>query len=304
MKSKLVFTASSIITVAFFTLMGCGRGGVGTGPRSSDLNEGIVNGKSVKSTSEDRAASVVALVLQEERGQALCSGTLIDTSTVLTAAHCVDNSPEKLVIVFGDHVQSSKPDHQREAQSFIQNPRWQQDGPEGHGDLALIHFEGGLPEGYHPVDLAPKNVALSNGTEVEFLGYGVTNGLSHAGPGALRETTSHIIGEASPTEIVSDGRESSVCFGDSGGPAFVKTDGKFEQWGVASSVSNQACNEASIHTRLGPYLGWIKSATARLNRDKKNQKNETAPGSKHRRKNKNFPTMENLLETQPEAFSE
>jgi secreted trypsin-like serine protease len=81
----------------------------------------------------------------------------------------------------------------------------------------------------------------------------------------LRETETTIVDQVSPTEIATDGRKSSVCFGDSGGPAFITEGRRLVQWGVASSVTNESCNEASIHTSVMTYLRWIKTTANRLN---------------------------------------
>jgi hypothetical protein len=134
----------------------------------------------------------------------------------------------------------------------------------GRGDLALVHFEGGLPAGYQPVELAVRGQTLEENMSVTLVGYGVTDGVASTGSGVLRETKTTLIGKRSSSEFVTDGKQSSVCFGDSGGPAFIEDGGHFLQIGVASSVMNQACNEASVHTSVIGYGSWIKSASARL----------------------------------------
>ena len=134
----------------------------------------------------------------------------------------------------------------------------------GRGDLALIHFEGGLPAGYQPVELAVRGQELGENMSVIMVGYGVSDGVASTGSGVLRETKTTLIGKRSSSEFVTDGKQSSVCFGDSGGPAFIEDGGRFLQIGVASSVMNQACNEASVHTSVIGYGSWIKSASARL----------------------------------------
>jgi secreted trypsin-like serine protease len=127
-----------------------------------------------------------------------------------------------------------------------------------------VHFSGGLPEGYTPVTLAPKGTNLSAGTEEEMLGYGISNAGRQSGAGQLRQTSSTVLERVDRDQYMSDGRKSSVCFGDSGGPAFVQTGGRWAQWGVAHSVLNQACNEASVHTSVMPFLRWIQASQAKL----------------------------------------
>jgi hypothetical protein len=134
----------------------------------------------------------------------------------------------------------------------------------GEADLAVIHFNGSIPTGFLPVNLANDKLKLENGQKVILAGFGVTDGENNIGAGTLRQTTSEIIDFHSATEAVTDGQKSSVCFGDSGGPAFIKVKNELIQWGVASSVANLACNESSIHTEVMKYLSWISKSMAKL----------------------------------------
>jgi secreted trypsin-like serine protease len=241
-------------------------------------DKGIVHGQLSKSNGLSN--SVVALVADVPEGQTLCTGSILSENSVLTAAHCVDNNPERMVVVFGKNIHSAKQESMRPVTNFVQNPYWSHPNSTNQGDLAIVHFSGGLPAGYVPVHLVNASEKVSEGDSVYFIGYGVTNGKSQKGSGILRATTTQIIGEQSPTETITDGQKTSVCFGDSGGPAFVKVKNKFLQWGVASSVLNQTCNEASIHTNIMTYLNWIRNEVASTGV-------EPSGGTPHRRHKKN-----------------
>ena len=239
------------------TLSACGPE-LGSVALPSDA-DGIVHGRSA---SEDPlSASVVALVATKGDRQALCTGTILDAATVLTAAHCVDGEPSSLTVAFGKNVRALDPDHKRSAIAVAQHPRWKERRPTERGDLALVRFTGGLPKGFKAVRLAPSATVVHDGDPVTMIGYGVTNGVRHSGSGQLRETKTSVIGQKSPSEIVTDGHKSGVCFGDSGGPGF---DERGAQWGIASSVTSQACNDASVHTEIMPYRDWINETRARL----------------------------------------
>jgi secreted trypsin-like serine protease len=221
--------------------------------RSDDLLSGsvsIVNGDSANRR-EKLARSVVALVAIQDGSEALCTGTILNDQSVLTAAHCIA-SPQEMLVVFGPNVKSAAPDKRRKVLSYKRHPT---------ADLAIVHFTGGLPDGYSPVTLMNSGHSVRAGSEVLMMGYGVTDGLRHKGAGVLRETRSLVLNFTS-NAIVTDGRQSSVCFGDSGGPAFVQSEGgEWSQVGVAHAVSDQACDQASIHTRVFPYEAWIRESS-------------------------------------------
>lgn len=257
-KSLLMLVAAA----GLVCLSACGRGVV------SPLiyGDGIVNGKPV-ANQDIVSKSVVALVAEGADGQSLCTGSVVNEETILTAAHCVEGEPRRIAVIFNPKVSGVDQGVVRMADRFLQNPRWNiSDRRKDRGDLALVHFSGGLPAGYQPVAFLTEKTPLTNGATVILAGYGVTSGKSSKGAGTLREAPTTIEGQFSNTEIMTDGRTSSVCFGDSGGPAFIQTENGLVQWGVASSVMTRACNEASVHTSLIGYETWVERAAKDLAR--------------------------------------
>ena len=255
---------------------------------NSGSSSKIVNGEDASSgnhsKSPDLSRNVVAVISQQSEGTALCTGSILTEDMILTAAHCVDNNPQVLRIYFGrellkegslqeqngnvhfthyeakDYNESSW----RKVLGFTQNSKWRKLKDQGLGDLAILHFKGGLPSGFEPVTFAPRTWKPDAGVRIRMLGYGVTDGLTREGSGILRQTDSEILSSVSKTQVESDGRRTSVCFGDSGGPAFVEYNGEWVQWGVASSVTNSACNQSSIHTAVMSYETWMNKSMDQL----------------------------------------
>ena len=231
-------------------------------PNLDTGSDAITRGHALKANS-NLSHFIVAVVAEQAGGEALCTGSILSENSILTAAHCVDGEPTKIQIVFANNIKKAQAASTRLATAIYQNPSWHNSSADEKGDLAVIKFSGGLPKGFLPVKLASDDFELSNDQDVLFAGYGVTNGTKDIGAGLLRMTKTKVIGQQSKTEVITNGRDTSVCFGDSGGPGFVFINNEFIQWGVASSVLNQACNKASIHTSIMDYKSWIQATMLR-----------------------------------------
>jgi len=248
---------SSYIAILLLAV-GCGHA---TTDDLSTSGANIVGGDTVKAKST-LAKSIVALKIEKEEGEGLCTGSLLSENLVLTAAHCVDEEPKKVEVLFTTQAKRVAQNKIRAADHISIHPIWSRET--GYGDLALIHFTGGLPKGYKPVQLADSQTQLNIGDSVTEAGYGASKGGKATGTGRLRQTTTTVVGQRAGGRYVLDGKTSSACFGDSGGPVFLQQQDQLIQWGVTSGVNTEDCDNASIHTAIMSYLPWLQSTTQQL----------------------------------------
>lgn len=312
-----------VLSILSLVLVGCGSQTASV-PKPMNLNsEGIVNGTDV-TTPDLYSQHTVFLQMQLSKSGAICTGSILDSQTILTAAHCVSGASSAL-IVFAPNVQNAKaltaaqvrqadivavypkyqptpepeqptPDHQ--AQSHTQTvpatpvmptvptldevEKGLAANDDVDFDVAMLHFQGGLPAGYSPVQLATSPSIVQPGAVLHMLGYGLSkvnpevrtvNGKNvtvpvpdQTTPGQLRETEVAVAQyNADIRMIITDAHQTGVCSGDSGGPAFIQTvNGDVLQVGIAEAVSSPYCNSASMHTAIFPYLNWIKGMAAAM----------------------------------------
>ena len=171
-------------------------------------------------------------------GKYACSGVIVDEHLFLTAAHCINRSVP-MQIYFG--TQPQKP-------TRLANPvtEWLEH-PEA--DVALMAFEGELPEGYGYVPLLQNKDLLAPQSPVIQAGYG-TNQTDDTR--LLRKTESHIENpNYSPYEILVEQTHSTgVCYGDSGGPLFFMYESRPYLVGITSRGLDGTCNRGAIYSNL------------------------------------------------------
>lgn len=225
---------------------------------SEDL---IVGGHNVTKKS-DIVATTVSLVNTEEG--TLCTASILSSEVALTAAHCISANTEFMQISFGLKTESEET---RPVIAAVVSPLWNnhQDEKINNGDMALIHFSGGLPKGASAATLMKSSHHLSNGEIVTLAGFGISNAKSDSGAGRLRTVDVKIANvRFSTTEVSLDQtNKHGACHGDSGGPAFIQdNNGGLLLWGVTSRGINDPsdlCRGQSIYTRIQPYARWINS---------------------------------------------
>ncbi|HYX38592.1 MAG TPA: leucine-rich repeat domain-containing protein [Oligoflexus sp.] len=231
--------------------------------------------------SETPYAATISLVDAQSK-QAFCSGTLIASHIVLTAAHCIEKRAQaNTLILFGPSAWSQE----RELRPIV---NWSMYRPEGskfspNFDIAWIQFSGDAPAGVEPIEILRRESQLPEQSEMLLVGYGRTktscSSSDSACNGARRQTITRLKEKIHNARfkhllLLESANGTGVCNGDSGGPAFLRKTGRWYLVGVTNGMdivlnpraykTGSASCEAgsSFHTFAGAYVSWIESGTA------------------------------------------
>lgn len=174
-------------------------------------------------------------------GGVLCSGTLIDESWVLAAAHCAETFRPAVFMMGLDWTSSTRVyiiDY------IALHPLYS--GP-GSYDFALLHLEAPVPE--EPVCAAqtPGEDTLMPGSVVTHVGFGPSDV-----PGGLmtqRHRTENIVDAVDAVSIFTYTTTSGPCEGDTGGPALTMPDQKVV--GIISAT-DPFCSVWALDSRVSP----------------------------------------------------
>jgi hypothetical protein len=235
----------------------------------------IVGGRAVEA--EDVIASSTVIVYDRKVG-ALCSGTLIDYNLVLTAAHCTSGDARNMSIGFGLEMDSNSLVF-APVVAGMTHPSWPQlsdaksSDPRSKdwGDIAVLRFEGAVPEGFRPARLLGNAKSLRNGITITLAGYGKLDmELDMDAQQLMKADVVLTNKDFSSSEVeFSQHQGRGACHGDSGGPAFAKTtSGALVVVGVTSRSATlgggATCLEGSIYTSVPAHIGFIQQAAATL----------------------------------------
>ncbi len=202
-----------------------------------------------------------------------CTGTLIDTDVVLTAAHCLDIASDRsssytemstsnLVIYVGDDPSVDLTSHAYTVSDLqiysSYNRRSIVD------DMGLVRLSTPITEAVDPVPPLPASLELTNadaGIDLNFAGFGYTETGSYGnkmqvtlpleGLGCVVSpycsTTAH-----ADTQISYAQDTGGPCSGDSGGPAFVTRSGTVYVAGV-TSYGDARCIYYGVSTKVDAF---------------------------------------------------
>jgi MYXO-CTERM domain-containing protein len=222
------------------------------------VEQSIVGGQTVNPT---EYPSVVAL--EDSPGNWFCTGTLISSDWVLTAAHCVADGPTT-----GLNVRFDDPDVNDAAGGIVvaisevhAHPDF--DWEAWDNDIALLRLATPVTD-RTPTPIHRDQVAAA--TQVIDVGYGVADNQDNGG-GLLRsvdKVTADCAGANDPTVSgdvlicmdANDGRGS--CFGDSGGPTFARINGSLVVAGVTSGGTGDLCGAGwDLYTSVFAELSFV-----------------------------------------------
>ncbi|MFT7579397.1 MAG: hypothetical protein ACI9MR_001061 [Myxococcota bacterium] len=210
--------------------------------------------------------------------EAWCSGTLVAPDVVVTAAHCLDVAkggkrfatiaPSSVAVFVGIDVQSDADGVFYGVSDTVIYPSY--DRRQLSDDIAMLRLSS--PAAAQVVSPLPpaKGITqgdVSNAASIEFAGFGetevgYTDELLHADGviGGLGCTVAGCYGQDDPaTQFSYLQPAGGPCFGDSGGPAFLRRDGIWYLAGVTSWGGDNCAGPAAfgVSTRVDAFAGWI-----------------------------------------------
>jgi len=214
-----------------------------------------------------RFADRVAMILLRGPGEAgFCSALVLDSRTLLTAAHCVKATSDMAV-------------HYRDAsgapviipvEAAIAHPLYRADAIRARAlsiDVALIRTARALDPRFTGAALA-SGAGPTVGEQVILSGYGAARNGDWKSGGELRSVALAVRAPASTVLIWAadpDGAVAGACSGDSGAPIW-SADGRtaiaIATW--AQAPHGRGCGGLTQGPLLAPLKGWIEQTERRL----------------------------------------
>jgi V8-like Glu-specific endopeptidase len=233
-------------TLCFILLCGC-SGSIDS-PRSNESDAPIIGG-----TTDSADPAVVMLYANSG---SICTATVISSTTLLTAAHCV--SPQTVgnttfQAYFGADANKGGGTWAAIKETHY-DTRFDVNNLGGGHDVAVAILA-------NPTSVTPKAVNRSSsitalvGQAVRLVGYGLNNGSAQTGAGTKRQVSTRL--NQVTGLLLSIGNSSAeTCNGDSGGPAFMTIGGVETLVGV-TSFGQVGCTGGGYDTRIDIYSSFI-----------------------------------------------
>jgi secreted trypsin-like serine protease len=150
----------------------------------------IVGGTTVGVNETIAKRTVGLFFILHDGSNGICSGSILDNTRILTAAHCVQNVDAGVVVFSNNNMINLVINASQNGVDAVpqlrlmtgikQEPGYsgQEGGNDEFNDLAVVTFEGGLPAGYEPAKFLPKASALQvlrRNAAITLAGYGITS---------------------------------------------------------------------------------------------------------------------------------
>ena len=200
----------------------------------------------------DTAHPYVGILVTDIDGERVpvCSGFLVNSTTFVTAAHCVDDLGDLPALVSFD--QRFTPSSPVVSGTAVPNPGFGSPSADTH-DLALIDLDTPVTDhGYAQLPTAGRLTSAGKKDALTIVGYGANGFLNGAGKPAPDFRLVRSVGDSRISKVEKTGfnlrMQAGICFGDSGGPVLLGDTNLVV--GVASFVLNGRCAGNAFAYRL------------------------------------------------------
>lgn len=239
---------------------------------------GIVNGEVVKQTDPDSNRSVL-LIWEDKKGeQHLCSSSLIDNQTLLTAAHCVNDAVKMQAVFYTDVSCGSgykRTQHAIPVDKMVFHPDYKSDLTntsviDENIDLGLVHLSRPAPASFPIFRISTSPELLTS--ELFLYGFGITGTFQKDSLLLRKATVKRKFDDGEPNSyfinkglIFGQKDGPGLCSGDSGGAVLMDDNGELVIASVNSEVfidaddkSGDLCNNGARTVVVYHYLdSWI-----------------------------------------------